>query len=112
METPTNEARKPTDLASDLNTELARRVTRWKRLRLAIAIVLCGIGIVLAFFNSVAVFAAPLFIGAFIAYLLYLDARDEAREVETRKWGSATPRISKLAGVKHDKSAQDSPSQK
>jgi len=92
METPTNEARKPADLASDLNTALARRVTRWKRLRLGVAIVL--------------------FIGAFIAYFLYLDARDEAREVKPRKWGSATPRISKLMGVKHDKSAQDTPSQK
>jgi len=100
MEMPTNQVNNPADLASELNNALARRVTRWKRLRLAIAITLCAVGTALASFNSVAVFSVPLLIGAFIAYLLYLDARDEAREVKSRKWGSATPRISKLVELK------------
>ena len=108
METPTNEVSKPADLASELNSAFARRVMRWKRLRLGVAIILCGVGIVLAFLDSVAVFAVPLLIGAFIAYVLYLDARDQAREVKSRKWRSATPRISKLAGITRDHVAEDS----
>jgi len=98
--------RQPADLASELKDALARRVTRWKRLRLGLTIVLCTVGIAFAFFDSVAVFAVPLLIGAFIAYLLYLDARDEAREVKSRKWGSATPRISRLLGVRRQQAAE------
>lgn len=108
METPTKEVSKRADLASKLNSAFGRRVMRWKRLRLGVAIILCGVGTSLAFLDSVAVFAVPLLIGAFIAYVLYLDARDQAREVKSRKWGSATPRISKLAGINRGHGAEDS----
>jgi hypothetical protein len=107
METPTNQISKPADMAAQLNSALVRRVARWKRLRLGVAIALGGAGIVLAFFDAVAIFAAPLFIGASIACLLYLDARDEAREIKSRKWGSPTPRISKLAGIRSQQAAED-----
>lgn len=112
METKMNEVSRRANVASELNKAFARRVMRWKRLRLGVAIILCGTGIVFAFLDSVALFAVPLLIGAFIAYLLYLDARDQAREANSRVWGSATPRISKLASVNRGHAAEDSKTQK
>ena len=107
METPTNQVSESAARASELNRALAERITRWKRFRLGAAIVLGVVGIAFASFNSVAVFAVPFLIGAFIASLLYLDARDAVRDVNSRNWGSATPRISKLAAFTRERAAKD-----
>ncbi len=86
--------------ASEMNASFASRVNRWKRVRLGIALALSSVAGVLAFFPSMAVLSVPCLIAAFIAYLLYLDARDEVREVKARNWNSPTPRISKLSTQK------------
>ena len=80
--------------AADWNRELARRVTRWKRLRLAVAVILMLSGVVAIVLQAVSwLWAVPCFLAAFLAYLLYLDARDHAREVKTRRWRTVTPRV-------------------
>ena len=94
--------------ASLLNEALASRVARGKRLRLAIAILLAGTGIGAILIQAISVFSVPCLIGAFIAYLLYLDARDQLREVKSRNWSCATPRISTLGNL-HRSSTPDAP---
>lgn len=85
------------DRAAKWNRQLASRVTRWKRLRLTLAILLSVVGIATAFSGSVSTWTVPCFVAAFIAYLLYLDARDQLREVNARKWNAITPRIARVA---------------
>ena len=95
--------------ASRLNQSLAKRVRRWKRLRLGMATVLLVVGVGAVLLKTASVFAVPCFIGAFVVYLLYLEARDHLREVESRQWVSATPRISKLREARPAR-APDAPS--
>ena len=94
--------------ASKLNEDLANQVARWKRARLAAAILLAAVGIGAFFVKAVAVFSVPCLLGALIACLLYLDARDQLREVKLRNWVSATPRFSKISETQH-KRALDAP---
>ncbi|NQU23157.1 MAG: hypothetical protein HQ567_17910 [Candidatus Nealsonbacteria bacterium] len=79
--------------ATEWNDALAKRVTRWKRLRLAAAIVLTAVGIATLFAGPASIWSVPCFIVAFIAYLLYLDSRDQIREIRARRWSAITPRI-------------------
>ncbi len=96
MGDPAIQDKKPAALAAEWNNELAKRVTRWKRLRLTFALVFTSLGAATFFrgFVSVwAVWSVPCFIAAFIAYLLYLDSRDQLRTVKSRRWNSLTPRF-------------------
>jgi len=98
MESPTSESqsRKALETAEKWNRQLAMRVARWKRLRLAVAVVFTAMGIALAFSGGTFIWAPPCFIAALIAYLLYLDSRDQLREIRSRTWATITPRIGRL----------------
>jgi len=99
METATDQNRR-IEAAARLNFALARRVDRWKRVRLGIASLLFAAGVVTSFLGTNAIFAAPFFVGAFISILLYLDARDQAKEVRKRNWNSPTPQIGRLSAAR------------
>ena len=88
--------------ARKLNDALANRIIRWKRFRLSFAIALAMIGICAFFFNFY-LLSVPLFICSLILTLLYLDARDQLREVLSRNWISATPRIRRPSGESQTK---------
>jgi len=96
MENPADRKERALELAREWNNALARRVTRWKRLRLAIAVLLTGVGIATTFSTVAWAWSVPCFLAAFIAYLLYLDSRDQVREIRSRSWATITPRISRL----------------
>ena len=97
MESPANENEKALELAGKRNEALAERVTRWKRCRLGCAIGLAVAGIGAFFFSAgVSSWSVPCFLGAFIAYLLYLDSRDQVREIRARRWHAITPRMDRL----------------
>ena len=98
-----------TEAAAKLNQSLAVRVARWKRLRLSLTVVMTVCGIALFLVRGASFFAVPCLIAAFIAYLLYLDARDELREVRSRSWVSVTPRIGKLISHSQQERASGSP---
>jgi hypothetical protein len=93
MESPNIQSSRRSDAALKLNRALENRVARWKAVRLTAAIGLAVIGMLAALFEGFAIYSIPCLIGAFIAALLYLDARDQLREVRSRTWDSATPRI-------------------
>jgi len=97
MEKPPCQNRSPAEAARNLNQALADRISRWKRLRLAMAVVLAAMGVGLLFLNPLALYSVPVLLAAFIAFVLFLDARDEIREVNARKWEFPSPRISRLA---------------
>ncbi len=96
MESPTSPSDRSAESAAKWNRELAGRVTRWKRFRLTFAILLTGVGVGTVFFEAASIWSVPCFIAAFVAYLLYLDSRDQLREVKARQWTSITPRISRI----------------
>ncbi|MBI1903858.1 MAG: hypothetical protein HYS13_22370 [Planctomycetia bacterium] len=96
MASATNQSDEEAKIARKLNEMLAEQVARWKRGRLAWTIALAAAGIGALFFKPVILLAPPCFIGAFIMLLLYLDARDQLREVKSRRCVSATPRVSRL----------------
>jgi len=109
MDSPQDRAERELKSARRLNESLAKRVRRWKRSRLAAAAVLLGAGLALAWLKTAALlFAVPCFLGAFIAFLLYLDSRDQLREVESREWVSPTPKISNL-GQRRAATPSDAP---
>jgi hypothetical protein len=96
------------EAALKLNRALANRVDRWKRVRFIMAVGLTAAGTGLLFADAWAIFSVPLFLAAFLALLLYFDARDEVREVRARKWEFPTPKMSRLKNRK-PLQAQDSP---
>ena len=93
MSNSQNDEKLALEIATRWNRSLAKRVARWKRTRLAAAVVLSAIGVVLLLIPNWAVLAAPCFVAAIIAYVLYLDARDQLRVVRARRWGTITPRL-------------------
>lgn len=105
MEQPTDPTHGAAESAAKWNHELARRVTRWKRLRLTLATVLTAIGTATAFSGSASIWSVPSFLAAFVAYLLYLDSRDQLREVKARRWNTLTPRTARITAPKR----QDAP---
>ncbi len=109
MEAPTSQGDHSAESAARWNSNLAGRVRRWKRLRLTCAILFAGVGIVTVFFKAALIWSTPCFIAAFIAYLLYLDSRDQLREVKVRKWKSITPRIARTATGSHKDIVRKSP---
>ena len=88
--------------ATQWNDALAERVARWKRLRLAAAIVLTAVGIATLFAGPASIWSVPCFIVALIAYLLYLDSRDQVREIKARRWSAITPRIGRITTRKRE----------
>lgn len=84
------------EAAAKLNASLARRVTRWKRTRLALFIASLLVAVGCCFHPSLVILSPPFFIAAFCFFMLYLAARDQLTEVESRRWKSQTPWISKL----------------
>jgi hypothetical protein len=107
MESPERESER----ATEWNRQLARRVVRWKRLRVTIATLLAVAGVTTAFFDSTSVWSGPCLIASFLAYLLYLDARDQLREVKARRWNRLTPRIAGVTGARGKDAAQAPSSQ-
>ena len=108
MEKSEFQNRSPAEAARHLNQALAERIGRWKRFRLAMAVGLAAMGVGLLFVNSLAFYSIPFPLAAFIAFLLYLDARDAIREINARKWDFPSPRISRLANQGRHQ-AQNSP---
>ena len=106
MESPTSQMNRSVKAARRWNRDLAKRVRRWKRSRLAWAIGLSTAGIATFLWKSASLWSPPCFIGAFIAYLLYLDSRDQLREVEARNWTSITPRINRISRQKRSGDAE------
>lgn len=100
METPTSQTSRSVEAARRWNRDFAKRVRRWKRVRLAWAIGLSAAGIATFLSKSASLWSPPCLIAAFIAFLLYVDSRDQLREVEARNWTSITPRISRISGRK------------
>lgn len=101
MESPT-QSDESLKAVTHWNDELAHRVTRWKRLRLTIAVLLAAVGVVSAFAGSAFLWTTPCLIAASVAYLLYLDSRDQLREVKSRKWKASTPRTTHLEKPKNE----------
>jgi hypothetical protein len=101
MEAPSRPSNESIE-ASKWNAQLARRVSRWKRLRLSLAILLTGAGAATFLFGSASIWSVPCFITALIAYLLYLDSRDQLREIRSRNWATITPRISGASQRTHE----------
>ena len=110
MESPLNQENRSLQLAAKWNGELAGRVRRWKRLRFSLAIVLTFVGIGTAFSGWASIWSVPSFIMAFIAYLLYLDSRDQLREIRARKWHSITPRLRHMNPQDRGGTTQTAPS--
>ena len=54
-----------------------------------------AMGVGLLFVTFLAFYSIPVFLASFIAFVLYLDARDAIREVKARKWDFPSPRISR-----------------
>lgn len=108
MEKSEFQNRSAAEAARHLNQALAERIGRWKRFRLAMAGGLAAMGVGLLFVNFLAFYSIPFLLAAFIAFLLYLDARDAIREVNARKWDFPSPRISRLANRGRHQ-AQNSP---
>jgi threonine/homoserine/homoserine lactone efflux protein len=82
------------EAATQFNTALVQQVTRWKRVRGSVAGTLLVIGLALVYVKSF--YAPPFILAAGVAFLLYLAARDQLREVKARRWKSPTPRVSKF----------------
>lgn len=97
METPSVQDKSPSVAARNLNQALADRMKRWKWLRFSMAVMLAATGVGLLFVKFLAFYSIPVFLAAFIAFVLFLDARDAIREVNARKWNFPSPRISRLA---------------
>lgn len=87
--TPTNER----IAANRLNQSFAQRVGRWKRFRLAgmIASVIAGVAAIVA---DISLASVPCFLLAIVFCLFYFDAREQQKQVEGRRWSSATPKTS------------------
>ena len=100
MESPTIHNSQATEGAIRWNRDFAGRVTRWKRLRLVFAVGLCGAGILAFLAESASLWSAPCLIAAFISFLLYLDSRDQLREIKARNSTVITPRIRSMSGPK------------
>jgi len=79
--------------AARWNNLLAQRISRWRRVRLTLAVLFAAIGGMAFFSGCGAIWAAPSLLVAIILFMLYLDARDHAREVKTRRWRAIAPRI-------------------
>lgn len=84
------------EAAAKLNASLARRVIRWKRTRLVLFVISLVVAVGCFFLQSLMILSPPFFLAAFCFLMLYLAARDQLREVESRRWTSQTPWISKL----------------
>ena len=110
MENPVSQGPQSAEAARRWNRALANRVTRWKRLRLAFAIGLSGAGVLASLSDSASLFMAPCFIAAFIALLLYLDSRDQLRNIKARNWIALTPRIRTLGRAKPGGTGKTTPS--
>jgi hypothetical protein len=102
MESPDSQSENSIETAKKWNAELAKRVARWKRVRLASAIVFTVLGAGILYLNWTPIWSVPCFVIALIAYLLYVDSRDQLREIKGRKWATITPRISRLGQRKHE----------
>ena len=85
-----------TAAAEKLNESLAKRITRWKRTRLALLLASLSFAAGFLAYRPWALLAPPFFIAAFCFLMLYLAARDQLREVKARRWKSQTPFISRL----------------
>ena len=109
MANPTNQEDQSIESAAKWNRELAGRVTRWKRVRLSLAILLGLVGLVAALSGSASIWSVPCFVLATIAYLLYLDSRDQVREIRARRWTSITPRIRRIVSRPHKETGQTAP---
>ena len=96
MESSMSQNDRSIESAAKWNRELAARVARWKRLRFSLTILFTIGGIATVFSGFAAIWSVPCFIAAFVAYLLYLDSRDQLREIRARKWNSITPRIHRV----------------
>ena len=110
MEGPINQNDRSIEVATKWNRQLADRVARWKRLRFSLAVLFTSGGIAAVFSGSASIWSVPCFIVAFMAYLLYLDARDQLREIRARKWKSITPRIRPVGPQDHEGTAETTPS--
>jgi hypothetical protein len=97
METPSIQDKSRSEAARNLNRALADRMNRWKWLRLSMAVVLAATGVGLLYVKFLAFYSIPVLLAAFIAFVLFLDARDAIREVNARKWNFPSPRMSRLA---------------
>lgn len=110
MESPPNQEDRSLQLATKWNNQLAGRVRRWKRIRFSLAIVFTFVGIGTAFSGWASIWSVPSFIMAFIAYLLYMDSRDQLREIRARRWHSITPRIRRMDPQDRGRTTQTAPS--
>jgi hypothetical protein len=98
-----------TEAASRLNASLADQIIRWKRTRLVLLLILLALAIACCFFPSWTLFTPPLFLGAMCFLFLYLEARDQLREVKARRWKSQTPFISRLDEARRQKQPEVPP---
>jgi FtsH-binding integral membrane protein len=77
--------------AAKCNESFARRIARWKWVRLSVATAFAAIGIAVLF-TPAPYGSVPLFICSGIAFLFCLDAVFQHKQVSARRWHSLTPR--------------------
>lgn len=96
--------------ATWLNESFAARVGRWKRCRLAVAIIAAAAGAA-TIATDFAYACVPLFLIAAGAFLLYLDAREQQAELKQRRWTSPWPQTSRLFDRKSATSEASKPAE-
>lgn len=77
--------------ASERNLQLARRVLRWSRLRLALTLMFVIVGGVVAVASGSFLASFPFFALGVLFLILFLDASEQVREIRRRNWKSLRP---------------------
>ena len=77
--------------ASERNLQLARRVLRWSRLRLALTLMFVIVGGVVAVASGSFLAAFPFFAMGVLFLILFLDASEQVREIRRRNWKTLRP---------------------
>jgi hypothetical protein len=79
--------------ASERNQQLARRVRRWSRTRLAVMFLFVIVGGVVAVATGSLLATFPFFAMGVLFLILFLDANEQVREIRRRKWRTLRPTL-------------------
>ena len=77
--------------ARERNLQLARRILRWSRLRLALTLMFVIVGGVVAVASGSFLAAFPFFAMGVLFLILFLDASEQVREIRRRNWKTLRP---------------------
>lgn len=92
-----------------LNATIATQVGRWKRTWGWLTAATVVVGIIAMGIPGFAMFTPPCILAAIIFFLLYLTARDQLREIRSRRSASPTAFISRIEEARRRHQEQQGP---